>query len=158
LNEVMVPDLSIKWPNDILSGSYKICGILIENMTAGAEIQSSVVGIGLNVNQIDFGHLPQASSLQLLLGKPFGIDETRELLLRYLRTYFEVLEDGDRSGLRDSYEALMFRKGKASTFKGSDGHLFMGFIRGVSPEGRLIIAVEGEELREFDLKEVQLLY
>ena len=158
LQELMVPDLSIKWPNDILSGSHKICGILIENMTAGGFIQSSVIGIGLNVNQLDFTHLPQASSLQLLLGRPFAIDETRDILLRQLQAYFERLSDRDCEDMKDSYEARIFRKDKASTFRGSDDRLFMGFIRGVSPEGRLIISVEGEELCEFDLKEVQLMY
>lgn len=158
LKELLVPELSIKWPNDILSGTQKICGILIENMTAGGFIQSSVIGIGLNVNQLDFSHLTQVSSLQLLLGRAFNIDETRDLLLRQLQFTFKSLGEGSSTVLRDTYEPLLFRKDKPSTFRGKDNQLFMGFIRGVSTAGRLIIALEDDKLSEFDLKEVQLLY
>lgn len=158
LKELLVPDLSIKWPNDILSGNQKICGILIENITAGGSILSSVIGIGLNVNQLRFPALPQVSSLQLLLGRPFDIDETRDLLLMQLQLYFESLNTGNCAGLKEMYEPLLFRKDKPSTFRGINNQLFMGFIRGVSDAGRLIIALEDEKLTEFDLKEVQLLY
>ena len=56
LSAIGVPGLTIKWPNDIMSGNSKICGILIENLISGAQIRHSIIGIGLNVNQTNFGN------------------------------------------------------------------------------------------------------
>ena len=62
LDEYGVPDLKVKWPNDILSGQKKICGILIENTFASGTIKSAIIGIGLNVNQTNFDGMEKASS------------------------------------------------------------------------------------------------
>ena len=75
LSEQHVPNLSIKWPNDILSGNAKICGILIENILMGDKIRTSIIGIGLNVNQMTFDNLENVSSLKLLLGRTLNLDE-----------------------------------------------------------------------------------
>lgn len=158
LQAFQVPDLSIKWPNDILSGRYKICGILIENHTTGKNIQTSILGIGLNVNQEDFGQLPNVSSLKLLLGKSLEPDEILQEVLDRIRLLFTELQQGQGIQLRERYTNHLFRRGKPSTFINGEGEQFMGFIRGVSDAGRLLIALEGNTLREFDLKEVQLLY
>ena len=61
---MFIPNLRVKWPNDILSGNFKICGILIENNLKNDIIQSSIIGFGLNVNQLEFGNLKKASSLK----------------------------------------------------------------------------------------------
>ena len=64
---------SIKYPNDILVGGKKICGILIEHTVKGMYLTGSIVGIGLNVNQKDFGiSLPDATSIAILK------DETKD--------------------------------------------------------------------------------
>ncbi len=158
LEQLQVPNLSIKWPNDILSGTSKICGILIENLTSGSFVQSSILGIGLNVNQLNFGNLEQVSSLQLLMGRPQDLDELLARLLKELENAFGQLETLSTDTFRALYEQYLFRKGKPSTFSDPKGTLFMGFIRGVSPRGKLVIALEDEILKEFDLKEVRLMY
>ena len=63
LKDFAIPELSIKWPNDIMSYDKKIGGILIENSVKSDGTISSIVGLGLNVNQTNFEHLPKASSL-----------------------------------------------------------------------------------------------
>ena len=68
-----IPRLTVKWPNDILSADKKICGILIENVIKQNNINASIIGIGLNVNQLVFDNLPRASSLKLISGKHFDI-------------------------------------------------------------------------------------
>ena len=64
LKKLYIPDLAVKWANDILSAKKKICGILIENTLHKEYITASVIGIGLNVNQLFFNDLPNVSSLQ----------------------------------------------------------------------------------------------
>lgn len=158
LKAISVPDLSIKWPNDIMSGSNKICGILIENILLGNKIQASIIGVGLNVNQQIFNNLLNVSSLKLLLGQTFNIDELLNLILANLKTVFICWKEEGISELWERYESVLFRKNKPSTFKNKKDEFFMGFIRGVTTEGKLTVELEDAVLQEFDLKEIQLLY
>ncbi|MCJ7466191.1 MAG: biotin--[acetyl-CoA-carboxylase] ligase [Maribacter sp.] len=158
LKSLHVPDISIKWPNDILSGTTKICGILIENVLSGNRIQASVIGIGLNVNQLHFKNLRNVSSLQLLLGKTFDLDELLEDIVKKLKNKFLYLTGASIEDVWQDYEKVLFRKDKPSTFKNANGELFMGFIRGVSYDGKLQVELEDHILAGFDLKEIKLLY
>ncbi|MUH37344.1 biotin--[acetyl-CoA-carboxylase] ligase [Zobellia amurskyensis] len=153
-----VPDLSVKWPNDILSGNSKICGILIENILSGNLINTAIIGIGLNVNQTFFGELENASSLKLILGRNFDLNELLHEIVRNLEVIFLESNTDNRENLWKNYEQVLFRRDKPSTFENKENELFMGFIRGVSPTGRLQITLEDNVLKEFDIKEVKLLY
>jgi BirA family biotin operon repressor/biotin-[acetyl-CoA-carboxylase] ligase len=158
LKKLFVPNLSIKWPNDILSGNFKICGILIENNLKNDIIQSSVIGIGLNVNQLEFGNLKSASSLKKIKGRSFNLDEVLSSLVLNLKVFFEEIEFKKADELRELYETLLFRKDKPSTFKDSDSNLITGYIRGISTEGKLVVELEDFVLKQFTFKELELLY
>ncbi len=158
LKNLSVPDLSVKWPNDILSGTSKICGVLIENMLSGRQIKSSVIGIGLNVNQLAFNNLTNVTSLKLLLGKTFNLDDLLQQLISQIESSFSELSGITDDDLWRSYENELFRKNKPSTFKLESGEIFMGFIRKISPNGKLVIELEDVVFKEFGLKEVKLLY
>ena len=158
LEHFNVPRLSVKWPNDILSENKKICGILIENISKNGKIEASILGIGLNVNQTSFKNLPKAASLKLILGRLFDREELLNLIVANLNYYFDQLTSGHSKRIKNRYEKLLFRKGKPSTFRDKDGHMFPGYIRGVTDNGYLKVLTEDEILREFDLKDVELLY
>jgi BirA family biotin operon repressor/biotin-[acetyl-CoA-carboxylase] ligase len=158
LSQLQVPDLKIKWPNDIMSGHSKICGILIENILSGQHIQASIVGIGLNVNQLAFNDLSNVSSLKLLLGRSYDLEELLYKIVENLKNLLGKKGEGDRTDLVERYEAKLFRKDRPSTFKNQDDEMFMGFIKGVSSSGKLQILMEDNILKEFNLKEVKLLY
>ncbi|MDO6492782.1 MULTISPECIES: biotin--[acetyl-CoA-carboxylase] ligase [unclassified Cellulophaga] len=158
LKELNIPNLAVKWPNDILSANSKICGILIENILTGSKIQSSIIGIGLNVNQLEFNNLPNVSSLKLLKGETFNLDEVLSGILTKLKKYLTTDYLNSPDALRALYQEIMFRVDKPSTFKSKEGELFMGFIKGVSSSGRLIVLLEDNIFKEYNLKEIQLLY
>lgn len=158
LKSFNIPKLNIKWPNDILSAEKKISGVLIENVIKQNALSSSVIGVGLNVNQTIFNNLPKASSMCLISGKAFDLDEILHVFLENLKRYFLVFEAGDLEALKLEYESKLFRKNKPSTFKDAEGELFSGFIKGVSQSGNLIVLLEDEVAKEFSLKEVTLLY
>ncbi|MGJ8733283.1 MAG: biotin--[acetyl-CoA-carboxylase] ligase [Cellulophaga sp.] len=158
LKELNIPNLAVKWPNDILSANSKICGILIENILTGSKIQSSIIGIGLNVNQLEFNNLPNVSSLKLLKGETFNLDEVLSGILTKLEKYLTADYLNSPDALRALYQEIMFRVDKPSTFKSKEGELFMGFIKGVSSSGRLIVLLEDNIFKEYNLKEIQLLY
>lgn len=158
LELLQVKHLKIKWPNDILSEHYKLAGILIENVIKQGKIQHSISGIGLNVNQTEFKDIPNASSLQLITGRNFELDEVLKEILEQLQLHFQFLENGQLSQLKIEYEKRLFRRNKPSTFKDIKGGLFSGIIRGVSETGNLQVQIEDTVIKEFDLKEIALLY
>ncbi|MDC6384390.1 biotin--[acetyl-CoA-carboxylase] ligase [Flagellimonas taeanensis] len=153
-----IPNLKVKWPNDIMSGSFKICGILIENALKGQWVQHSIIGIGLNVNQERFENLDRAASLKSITGHFYDLDGLLNQILEKLQGHLDVMEGKTMAQLLPSYEKHLFRKDKPSTFTDADGELFMGFIRGVSSTGKLVVELEDRIFKEFDLKEVTLLY
>lgn len=158
LKRLQVPRLCIKWPNDILSGTDKLCGILIENILSGKRIQASVIGIGLNINQTNFNTLTNVSSLKLVLGKSHNVAEILQLITEELERELSCIPTSDINALQSRYEKQLFRKDKPSTFEDKDGQLVMGFIKGVSAQGKLRVALEDAIVKEFDLKELRLLY
>jgi len=153
-----ITKLSVKWPNDILSDNKKLCGILIENTFKQNRFSESFIGIGLNVNQTDFKNLPQASSLRLVSGSVFDLDEVTHVIIKNLKYYFNILENEDFGILKTEYESFLFRKNKPSTFKDAEGVIFSGFIKNVSETGSLQVLVEDDIIKEFDFKTITLLY
>ena len=153
-----ISQLSIKWPNDILSANKKICGTLIENVIKENQLKGSIIGFGLNVNQKYFDNLPKASSMSLLTGVVYNKDEVLSQILKQLQYYFAILESKDYEKLKVDYESLLFRKDKPSTFKNEDGTTFSGIIKGITETGKLNVWTEDGVIKTFDLKQVTLLY
>ncbi|MDT8414133.1 MAG: biotin--[acetyl-CoA-carboxylase] ligase [Flavobacteriaceae bacterium] len=158
LSSFVIPDLAIKWPNDILSDHKKICGILIENIFPNKAIMNAIVGIGINVNQTAFDALPQASSLLVLTGRIFSVDEILQRLVKSLKDYHKLFLNNQKQTLISAYEAKLFRRNKPSTFKDKNGLLFTGIIQGITPDGKLRVMTENKLEKWFYHKEVTLLY
>jgi BirA family biotin operon repressor/biotin-[acetyl-CoA-carboxylase] ligase len=158
LQNFAIKNVTIKWPNDILSENKKIAGILIENVIKNNKLIGSVIGVGLNVNQTNFENLPNASSLRLISGQTFNVDEVLHKFLKFLKDYFLMLEQKKYESLSSEYETYLFRKDKPSTFRDVEGSLFSGYIKGVSNSGNLQVLIEDDIIKEFDLKEITLLY
>jgi BirA family biotin operon repressor/biotin-[acetyl-CoA-carboxylase] ligase len=158
LQQENIPRIAIKWPNDILSANKKIGGILIENSLKGSKISSAIIGIGLNVNQTHFSsNLEKASSLKLISNRIFNLDQLLKAMLVSLQSKMGLLNTKDFSSLESSYLRVLYKKNTPTMFKDRKGVLFMGIIRGISMDGKLLVALEDETLREFGIKEISLL-
>ncbi|WP_282180595.1 biotin--[acetyl-CoA-carboxylase] ligase [Maribacter stanieri] len=158
LSNLGVPDLSIKWPNDILSGKSKIGGILIENIISGSQIKRSIIGFGLNVNQTVFKNAPHASSLKLIIGRDFDLDMVFYSLVEKLHEQLNQPMASLEKKLFDQYHSKMFKKGVYCNFKLPNEELISGVIVGVTINGMLMVTLEDNKIHEFGLKEIQLLY
>nr|WP_315163893.1 biotin--[acetyl-CoA-carboxylase] ligase [uncultured Flavobacterium sp.] len=157
LESINIPDLSIKWPNDILSYNKKIGGILIENSIKSDGTILSVVGLGLNVNQTNFDNLPKASSLAAICERFF---DKEELLLLVVENLEKKLNEWNKKAtvFWDNYTNRLFKKGVPMAFSDQNNQNFMGIIQGVSVIGKLQILLEDDSIAEFDIKEIQMLY
>ena len=148
------PQSLIKWPNDLYLGDHKAAGILIQNTLSGQNLQTAVVGIGLNVNQMEFDPaLPNPTSLALAFGRNFDLDEVAKRLFGCLERRYLHLKSGQRATIKAEYEASLFRLGVPSKFvRTTDGSELTGIIRGVTEAGRLKVETRvGEET--FEVKE-----
>ena len=155
LREEGVPAV-IKWPNDIYVGKRKICGMLVENGLDGADIDWSVIGIGINLNQTEFpGELINPVSLKRLTGRTYELEPFLEKVCRKIEKRLpDLVSMEGRNSLREAYEQDLFQKDSPATYRDlATGEEFIGTIRGITPEGLLRIEAEGLE-RTFGFKEV----
>ena len=157
LNALNIPELSIKWPNDIMSYNKKIGGILIENSIKSDGSINSIVGLGLNVNQMNFENLPNASSLAIICNTTFDIEKILLNIVEKLEQNIQTWSQNSDS-LWSEYSNNLFKKGIPMPFEGQNKQNFMGIIQGVSSIGKLEILLEDDSVSEFDIKEVQMLY
>jgi len=150
-------DITIKWPNDIYYKNSKIGGILIENKLEGSLISYSVIGIGLNINQIDFPtELPNPVSLSQITGAQYDLKELAEKLHRRLITAFEHLNTDNESDIRKYYLNSLYRRDGFHQYKDGKGE-FKARILDINAHGHLILEPEEGAAREYDFKEVTFL-
>ena len=157
LKKYNIPELSVKWPNDILSANKKIGGILIENSIKGSGAIISIVGLGLNVNQLQFENLPRASSLAVICSTFFDKEEILVAIVNELEQMITHY-DATATGLWEEYVNGLFKMGVPMAFSDENEINFMGIIKGVSSMGKLQILLEDDSICEYNLKEVQMLY
>jgi len=157
LSSKQISKLSIKWPNDIMSANKKICGILIENTIRSTEIYTSIVGIGLNVNQVNFpDYLEKASSLKKITRIQYNLDQLLLELLTQIKVRINLLKAKKYDVLERDYLEALYKKNIPTMFKDGQDALFMGIIVGISKTGNLQVELEDETVKEFGLKEISM--
>ena len=133
-----------KWPNDLLLGGKKVCGILLESTQQENTLDFVIAGIGINVNQISFPPdiADRATSLRCAAGKTIE----REALLRSILEHFEQLYLAERGdGLRSIPQIWLSHApmiGKIVDVT-SEGSVLTGKALGIAPDGGLILATDG---------------
>lgn len=154
LKETFGEAVKIKWPNDLMVGDRKVCGILIENQLSGQQIQSCVVGIGLNVNQKKFDS-EKASSMKHLSGREFSLTDELPKILEKIEARYLMLRQGQTQKLKSEYLSQMYWIRETHVFSAFENE-FEGMITGVDEIGRLCVTMK-ECVKVFGVKEVQFL-
>ena len=150
-------ETEIKWPNDIYFRSDKIAGILIEHSVTGSIIDTSVCGVGLNVNQVRFTMgAPNPVSMKMVTGASYDIEELLSLLCGHLNYWYTRLTDGDYATIDTAYEHSLFNYSTVAGYSVS-GLKIKGIIRGVDNWGRLLLEDEGGSVRKFAFKEISFI-
>jgi len=157
LNVLTSKKTAVKWPNDIMADNKKIAGILIENaIQQNGEIYS-VIGIGLNVNQINFNIAKNITSLKRLENLDFNLEKILNLILENLKQNFSLVRTNTEV-LWEKYLANLFKKEIPTTFEDENQQKFMGIIKGVSSIGQLQVLLEDDSIKNYGLKEIKMLY
>jgi BirA family biotin operon repressor/biotin-[acetyl-CoA-carboxylase] ligase len=158
LQSISLIKFQIKWPNDILAENKKIGGVLIENSFKNQQEIVSVIGIGINVNQLHFENLPQASSLALLESKTFDKEEIMIQIAKQLKFNLENAQKIGANFYWERYHELLYKRGVVSAFEDGNGNQFVGKISAVTREGKLQLELENNVLSIFDIKEIKMLF
>ncbi len=149
-------EVSVKWPNDVYLGARKVAGILIQNQLAGQQVQHSIIGTGVNINQPAFPpELPFATSLYLDTGAPHDLDEVAASYLLALEQRYLQLRAGQHARLRRDYYEHLVGYQELRTYRLPDGRTFVAEAAGVDEAGRLLLRTDGQ-LQPFALKEIAL--
>lgn len=154
----VLPNLiTIKWPNDIMAGSKKLGGILIENKIKRGSLSASVIGVGLNVNQVNFTEVSNAISLKGLTEINYDLEELLNDLVDSIKGQLLKLKQNSHEQLDAEYHEKLYRFEQPSMFQIMDGEPFMARIVGVSDEGRLRLELDTGLYKEFDIKEIKFI-
>ena len=155
-NAIDIPgELKIKWPNDIYSDHRKLAGILIQNGIVGNFFDFSVVGIGININQENFGQYPVSpASFKMITGKDYLLDRLLGELLDCLNVRLSQLKAGSVDILDKDYLSCLYRYNEIHDFR-YQRKIIRAKIIGVNRFGQLMLEIPGGKILECDLKTVK---
>ncbi len=148
--------LFIKWPNDIYFGDKKLAGMLIQNTIEGRMMGVSIIGIGLNVNQIEFSKdIPNPISLKMISSKDYDIEDLLNLLINNIKSSVESLRFSENQiEINRKYISKAYRFGVWSEYFYQNQVKSM-IINGFDKYGRLLLRDKEGAGIVCDVKELQ---
>ena len=138
-------DARIKWPNDIVIGGRKICGMLLEMDATAEKVRSIVAGVGINVHQREFDEeiAHTASSLDLMAGRRVS----RSAVVRAFLEEFERAMALSDEAMMDAYRARSATIGQRVQVIGLSG-TYTGMAQGITESGSLLVESDAGDVRE----------
>ena len=156
LSKFLEQKIEIKWPNDVYVDNKKISGILINNIVKGGIINSSVIGIGINVNQTNFNKKYIATSMKLLSKKDFKLNEIEKILMKNIKKQSMILLEKKILLLSSRYINNLYAKNLDSLFILNKKRIYAKVIE-VNQNGKIKLMFGDGEVNEFSQNEVKLL-
>lgn len=137
-------DARVKWPNDVLVGGRKVCGILVEAEAEADSVRVLYLGVGINANnEVPAEVRGSAASLRELAGAPVPRATLLAVVLSRLRAYYEHLSTGDSAKIVESWTRLSGTIGRVVRAVTVDGRELVGRAVAVDRLGRLVVEASG---------------
>lgn len=148
----------IKWPNDVVTGGKKLCGILTEMSAEIEHVHYIVIGVGINANLTSFP--PEIRDIATSLRLELGHEISRAQLIAQVMEEFEHLygqfeTDGDLRSLTEAYNALCLNAGSGVRVLDPAG-AYTGTSRGINTLGELLVETGDGETRHVYAGEVSV--
>ena len=163
LKSLDIPNLKIKWPNDIMSGNSKICGILNETKVKGSFIESFIIGFGINVNQVNFSDLPNASSLKLIRNIDYDLQGIVSLIFQNFKKYdystntLKEFSENEFQKLNHQYHLNLYKKGEFVQFINNEKEFFCAKILEVNKKGVIKVQKEDKTIKVYNFQEIKMI-
>ena len=143
-------EVYIKWPNDIMINNKKIAGFIIDNLLQKNTIHTTIVGIGINVNQLNFKkYNPEATSISLINNSVIDLDYLKNELINILDENYNNMDDG----FVKKYNKLLFMKNSYVNFKIKE-KIIKAKIHSVDKTGALLLEKKNKGLERFEVNQV----
>ena len=157
LDEILPTEkLRIKWPNDIYYERHKLAGILINSTIKSNMMDVSIIGIGLNVNQMKFQDWPtHPISLKQITGKKYDLQPLMEQIVDSIYNKVEILK-ADPTDIERDYLKRLFRYRTWADYE-VGGKVLRLFMTGIDAFGRLMMIDEENTSYCFDIKEIKFI-
>ena len=156
LDSLSLKNLKIKWPNDILAENKKISGILIETFSKNNMIKDIIIGIGVNVNQIDFNNLINATSMSLIMNKKYDLNILYKIFLEKFKVFSYEVKNINSFETKLNYLKNLYGINSLKKFE-VNNLIFDAKISGVNKKGELVLDIDGI-IKEFNNQEIKLIY
>ena len=150
-----ITDLKIKWPNDIMSGNKKIAGILIENSFFRNKIVDSIIGIGLNVNQIDFDLITGATSMKILKNESFDLNKLFKEFIEKFSLLEQQIKNLSKDELVKKFTFYLYGLRKKQKFQ-IGNKVVEGSVLGISDDYKLKVQID-KQTKYFDNGQIKLI-
>ena len=145
----------IKWPNDIMSAQKKISGILIENSINGDDLNNSIIGIGINVNQTRFKNIVNATSIKLITNTETRIEEVLDKLVKNIGFYVKMLIARDFDNIMGLYNSRLYGRDYCKFL--INNKTFEGKVINVNPSGSINVKINGLGIKEYESNRIKIL-
>ena len=157
--------LTIKWPNDIYYGDKKLVGILIENALIGQYVEHSIVGIGVNVHQMNWrSNAPNPISMKEITGREYDIEGLLNEWICSMKSWKNSkIEDLSSAYLQHLYrregrhEYVERQVSVAPTSIAEKGakDAFLAEIVTITQQGELILRLQNKEEKKYHFKQIR---
>jgi len=147
LFSILGTNIKIKWPNDIYYKNKKVAGILVENIVKNKKIQKSIIGFGVNVNQIEFPISNAISIFNVKLTKSSKNEILKSILIEFEKNY-NLLKNKKYETLFSNYSRRLFMLNKTVISRENKNHI--GILKGITKFGKLLIKVN-DDYKEFSV-------
>ena len=149
-------NVKIKWPNDIIINDQKIAGILIENQLKNNNIHSSIIGIGLNVNQTNFSKSLTAISMRVLTQREYDLKSLLEIFINVFNTNLSTLKEKNFINIDNQYHQYLLNFNKWSLYK-ENNSVFKAKLNFVNKQGFLDLVLENGKTKSYDFQKISQL-
>ena len=138
LFSILDTNIKIKWPNDIYYKNNKIAGILVENIVSNKNIQKSIIGFGINVNQRAF---PISNTVSIFNIKPIKLNKNeilKSILIEFEKNY-NLLKNKKYETLFSNYSKRLFMLNETVICRENKNSI--GVLKGITKFGKLLIKI-----------------
>lgn len=152
-----IPNVQIKWPNDIYVNGKKIAGILIEHGVKGGYLYQTIAGIGININQDVFPeNIPHPTSVFIETGRQLSVESFLKEYQDLLIDQFEGLSLSNSEILYNQYLEHLYLRNVLSCFQ-IHGQTVQATIQGIDSYGQLCLIDEQQKEYVCGFKEIVFL-
>lgn len=145
-----IKNAKIKWPNDLLVGQKKIAGLLIENSLKGDKISVSIVGVGINLNQLWPGENFEtpSTSLKMITDEDYNYETEVLRLAEHIKKYLDYFKAGQYELISKLYHQQLYQHRAQVAFL-IDNHIIDATLEGINSDGSASVFYDGESRKVY---------